>query len=290
MTDGGIETVLLFRDGFALPDFAAFPLIYDDDGRAALRRYYESFLALATDRGLPFVLGTPTWRASRDWGIRLGYSTADLAAANVDAVRFVREIAQGWPEALIEGILGPRGDGYVVTDRMDAAEAAAYHSEQIEALHGAGVDRITALTLTYPEEAIGVVRAATSLSLPVVPSFTLEVDGRLPDGTSLGDAIAEVDDATAGAALFFMINCAHPTHILRGLDHTVPTDRIGGLRVNASKLSHAELDDAEELDEGDPVELARDNAALRELCPHIQVLGGCCGTDSRHVGEILAAW
>jgi S-methylmethionine-dependent homocysteine/selenocysteine methylase len=290
MTDGGIETVLVFQDAFDLPDFAAFPLVYDREGRAAMRRYHESFLDLAADRGLPYVLDTPTWRANRDWGRRLGFSSAELAAANADAVRFVSEIADGHPAVLIDGVLGPRGDGYVVSDRMDADEAASYHSDQIEALHGAGVGRITALTLNYPEEAIGIVRASIAVSVPVVPSFTVEVDGTLPDGTSLGDAITQVDDATEGASLFFMVNCAHPTHIARGLDHTVPVHRIGGLRVNASTLSHAELDEAEELDEGDPVALGRDNAALREMLPHIQVLGGCCGTDSRHVGEILTAW
>lgn len=290
MTDGGIETVLMFRDAFDLPDFAAFPLLYDREGRAAMRRYFESFLDLAADRGLPFLLGTPTWRASSDWGTRLGFSSAELAAANGESVRFVREVAEGRPSVLIDGILGPRGDGYVVSDRMNVDEAADYHSTQIKALQGAGVDRITALTLGYPEEAIGVVRASTAVSVPVVPSFTVEVDGRLPDGTSLGDAIAQVDDATGGAALFFMVNCAHPTHIARGLDDTVPSHRIRGLRVNASILSHAELNEAEELDAGDPIALGRDNAALREMLPNVRVLGGCCGTDSRHVGEIVSAW
>jgi len=290
MTDGGIETILLFRDAFDLPDFAAFPLLYDREGRAAMRRYFESFLDLAADHGIPFLFGTPTWRANSDWGDRLGFSSAELAAANEDAVRFAREVAEGRPSVLIDGILGPRGDGYVVSDRMNIDEATDYHLTQIKALQEAGVDRITALTLGYPEEAIGVVRAAAAVSAPVVPSFTVEVDGRLPDGTSLGDAIAHVDDATGGSALFFMVNCAHPTHIARGLDDSVSAHRIGGLRANASILSHAELDEAEELDEGDPVALGRDNAALREMLPNVRVLGGCCGTDSRHVGEIVSAW
>jgi homocysteine S-methyltransferase len=290
ITDGGIETVLVFQEGFDLPDFAAFPLIYDSNGRSAMRRYYETFLDLAADRGVPFVLGTPTWRANRDWGARLGYSPEALAAANADAVRFVGDVADGRSSVLIEGVLGPRGDGYAVSARMTADEAAEYHADQIGVLHEAGVGRIAALTLNYPEEAIGIVRASTALSLPVVPSFTVELDGRLPDGTSLGEAIAQVDEATDGAALFFMVNCAYPTHIARGLDHTGPVERNGGLRANASRLSHAELDASEELDEGDPVALGRDNATLREMLPNVRVLGGCCGTDSRHVGEILAAW
>ena len=290
MTDGGIETVLVFHDGIDLPDFAAFPLLYQPEGRAAMQRYFESFLDLAARTGLPFVIGTPTWRANRDWGERLGYSEADLVTANEDAVAFVREVAAGRMDVVVEGVLGPRGDGYLISTRMRADEAAEYHDAQIAALKAAGVDRVTALTLTYPDEAVGVIRAARARDIPVVVSFTVETDGRLPDGTPLADAIAQVDAATDGAALFFMVNCAHPTHIALGLDGSAATARIGGVRVNASKLSHAELDVATELDDGDPVALARDHAALRSALPNIQMLGGCCGTDARHVGEIIEAW
>ena len=292
MTDGGIETVLVFADGCDLPDFAAFPLLYDEVGREAMRRYFETFLVVAEDRGLPFAIGTPTWRANRDWGERLGYDTAALAQANADAVAFVREVAANYPavQLVVEGVLGPRGDGYVVTDRMTAEEAEAYHSEQIASLVNAGADRISALTMTYPEEAIGVVRAARALGVPVVPSFTVEVDGRLPDGSSLSEAIERVDTATDAAATYFMVNCAHPTHIAHALGSPATANRVGALRVNASKQSHAELDEAEELDEGDPVELAADNAALKRNLPKVQLLGGCCGTDARHVAQIIDAW
>ncbi|MHC5796656.1 homocysteine S-methyltransferase family protein [Lacisediminihabitans sp. FW035] len=177
-----------------------------------------------------------------------------------------------------------------MTDRMGADEAADYHREQVSAFQEAGANRVAALTLTYPEEAIGVVRAAQACAIAVVPSFTVETDGRLPDGTHLGDAIAQVDDATGGGALFFMVNCAHPRHVAQALGGSVTRGRVGGLRVNASLLSHAELDEAEELDEGDPVTLGRDNAELREMLPHIQLLGGCCGTDVRHVREIITSW
>lgn len=292
MTDGGIETVLVFHEGIDLPDFAAFPLLYDETGRAALRRYFETFLSIAEERGIPFVIGTPTWRANRDWGQRLGYTSDALARVNDHAVAFVREVAASHPavEILVEGVLGPRGDGYVVTSRMTAEQAEAYHSEQITSLVKAGVDRISALTMTYPEEAIGVVRAARALGVPVIPSFTVEVDGRLPDGTSLGEAIELVDAATDAAAEYFMVNCAHPTHISHALDNPATMDRIGALRVNASKQSHAQLDEAEVLDEGDPVALGIDSAVLKARLPNVQVLGGCCGTDARHVAEIIDAW
>jgi homocysteine S-methyltransferase len=271
LTDGGIETFLTYQEGFELPCFAAFPLLSRARGRDAIARYFDGFLSLAGDRGVPFVLDTATWRANPDWGARLGYGRAGLAAANRDAV-------------------GPRGDGYAVSSRMSAGEAASYHEWQIAVLADAGVERITALTLTYPEEAVGIVSAAAARGVPAVASFTVETDGRLPGGTPVGDAIDQVDSATDGAAEFFMVNCAHPTHIAAGLSDGSALGRIGGLRVNASALSHAELDAADELDEGDPVALARSNAALRSRLPSVRLLGGCCGTDHRHVAEIVAAW
>ena len=290
LTDGGIETVLLFKDGFDLPCFASFPLLEDERGRAAIRRYFAPFLDLAEAEGVAFVLDTPTWRANPDWGAELGYDLDALAEVNREAVAFARDLAAGRTGVLINGCLGPRGDGYVVGATMSGDEAAGYHGWQIGVLADAGVDRVTALTLSYPDEAIGVVRAATERGVPVVAGFTVETDGRLPDGTSVADAIERVDAETGGAAAFFTLNCAHPTHIAAGIDGQEALARVGGLRVNASSLSHAELDAAEELDEGDPEQLARDNAALRELLPSIRLLGGCCGTDHRHVAQIAAAW
>ena len=290
LTDGGIETVLLFHDGFDLPCFAAFPLLEDPDGRAALRRYFEGFLDTAQELGTPFVLDTATWRANPDWGAQLGYDRDALAAVNVEAVAFARELAGDRPAVSINGTIGPRGDGYVVGDRMTGDEAAAYHGWQIGVFADAGTDRVTALTLSYPDEAVGFVRAAADVGMPVVPSFTVETDGRLPDGTPVAEAIARVDDATGGAALFFGLNCAHPTHVAAGLGDAPELARIGGLRMNASALSHEELDAAEELDAGDPVELAGATTALRERLPSVTQLGGCCGTDVRHVRLLAEVW
>jgi len=290
VTDGGVETVLLFKEGFDLPCFASFPLLEYERGRAALRAYYERFLDVADRHGLAFSLDTVTWRANPDWGARLGYDTDRLASANRDAVEFAREIAGGRPGITVTGVVGPRGDGYAVGERMTADEAAEYHDWQVGVLAGAGVDRIASMTMTYPEEVIGVVRAASARGVPVVPGLTVETDGRLPDSTPIAEAVELVDASTGAAADFFLLNCAHPTHIAAGLDRTRGLERVGGLRVNASARSHAELDEAEDLDEGDPVALARDNAVLRTAFPSVTLLGGCCGTDHRHVAEIVAAW
>jgi homocysteine S-methyltransferase len=296
LTDAGLETVLLFDEGIDLPCFAAFPLVDSEEGRSALRRYYTPFLELARDRGVPMVLSAPTWRANPDWGQQLGYEGDELAAVNRRAIEFVENVRDGVlgsaerADVAIEACIGPRSDAYNPTLLMDADEAERYHAVQLRALADTGCTQVSALTLTYPEEAIGIARAATAVGLPVVVGFTVETDGRLPNGTSIEDAILAVDAATDGAPLSFMINCAHPTHFADALPAGEARRRIGGLRANASTLSHAELDEAEELDSGDPDDLAERYVALRRDLPALEVVGGCCGTDIRHVTAICDAW
>jgi len=296
LTDAGLETVLIFEEGFELPQFAAFPLVDSEEGRAALRRYYRPFLELARDRGVPLVLSAPTWRASADWGRLLRYEGDDLAEINRRAVAFVEAVRDEVlapaerSNVVIEGCIGPQSDAYQPTLLMDADEAERYHAAQIRALAEAGCAQVTALTLTYPEEAIGIVRAATAAGLPVVVGFTVETDGRLPSGDSIEDAILAVDDATEGTATSFVINCAHPSHFADALPEGEARRRIQGLRANASTLSHAELDEAAELDSGDPADLAERYVALRRDLPELELVGGCCGTDIRHVTAICDAW
>ena len=293
LTDGGLETTLMFHDGLDLPDFAAFPLLEHDGGREALERYYRAYLDIARRHGTGLVLETPTWRASADWGRRLGYSAAALRTLNIAAVAQLRALrtahGQGQPAIVISGNLGPRGDGYSPTTVMTPDESAAYHSEQIRALADGGADLITALTITHVDEAIGIVRAAVEHSMPVVISFTVETDGTLPSGQPLAEAIAELDAATAAGAAYIMVNCAHPTHFADVLDPASPAlGRIRGIRANASTRSHAELDEADELDAGDPAALAGLYRELLALLPNLTVMGGCCGTDDRHIEAIAA--
>jgi len=290
LTDAGVETVLVFDEGIELPHFAAFPLVDSEDGRAALHRYYGPFLELARDRDVPLVLSAPTWRANTDWARLLGYEDDDLASVNRRAVEFLEGMAADYDEVVIEGSVGPRSDAYNPAFLMDADEAERYHAVQLRTFADAGCAQATALTLTYPAEATGIVQAAAACSVPVVISFTVETDGRLPDGTPIADAIDQVDAATSAAAEFFVINCAHPTHFADALPQGDSRTRIRGLRANASRLSHAELDEAEELDSGDPSDLAERYVALRPDLPELEVVGGCCGTDIRHVTAICDAW
>jgi homocysteine S-methyltransferase len=291
ISDGGLETTLVFRDGIELPDFAAFPLLDADTGRAALARYYRPYLDLAERLCTGMVLDTPTWRANLDWGARLGYDAVSLAAVNRRAVEFVRELADHRPvvPTVINGVIGPRGDGYVVGATMSPSEAAAYHGLQARSFAEADAHMISAITMTYAAEAIGVTRASSAVGLPVVISLTVETDGRLPSGQSLGDAITSIDDATDGTPAYYMVNCAHPAHFSTALGATASwTSRIHGIRANASRLSHAELDASTELDRGDIDELAElYRSRSRRL--DLRVVGGCCGTDDEHVAAIAAS-
>ena len=288
VTDGGLETDLIFHHGIDLPDFAAFVLLDDDDGRRTLREYYLGYVEIARAHHAALRLETPTWRASADWGARLGYDADALRRVNVDAVRLLQQIAaeSGLTAVRIVGMLGPRGDGYrsgawdPITGPDDAYR---YHRDQIRALAGAGVDLIAAYTLTDAAEARGIVRAAREAGVDVEISFTVETDGLLASGRTLAETVAEVD--AAGAPDGFFLNCAHPDHFDRALDAETAR-RIIGIRPNASRLSHAELDESETLDDGDPVELAERVTALLERMPSVRVIGGCCGTDSRHVAAI----
>jgi S-methylmethionine-dependent homocysteine/selenocysteine methylase len=295
LTDAGMETALIFHQGIDLPSFATFPLLERESGREALRTYYEPFLELARTRAAGFVLGGCTWRANADWGAQLGYDAAALAAANRRAIEFVEELRASAPAAqgpvLLEAPIGPRGDAYAASSLMTAEEAERYHSAQLQTLSDTAVELVTALTITYADEAVGIVRAAGSVGLPIVVSFTLETDGRLPSGQTLRAAIEQVDADTDGAPLLYMINCAHPTHFAGALADDGPwLERLRGLRANASALSHEQLDGADGLDDGDPIDLAERHLALRGTLPGLKILGGCCGTDIRHVTSICDAW
>jgi S-methylmethionine-dependent homocysteine/selenocysteine methylase len=293
--DGGLETTMIFEHGFDLPCFASFVLLRDPDGREALRSYYRGFIEVAREEGTGFTLDTPTWRASSGWGEEIGYSPAEIADVNREAVEFGMEIRAGEEAAetpiAVCGAIGPQGDAYHPEKALSAAEAEAYHSGQIRTFAEAGVDLVGAYTLCYADEGIGIVAAAGAEGMPVSISFTLETDGRLPSGESLGEAIEKVDAATGRAAAYFMVNCAHPTHFAEVIEEGGPwIARLGGIRANASRRSHAELDEATELDAGDPDELGAEYRSLKDRLPAIRVLGGCCGTDSRHVASICRDW
>jgi S-methylmethionine-dependent homocysteine/selenocysteine methylase len=294
LTDGGLETTLVFLEGLSLPCFAAFPLLCSEEGQSRLLRFFEPYIALARRYRAGMILDTPTWRANPDWGAQNGFDADALADVNREAVRFVAALRHRHAGAdlplVLNGVIGPRGDGYSPEADMSADQAADYHRAQIEVFAAGEIDMVSAVTLTSVAEAVGIARAARAAGLPVVISFTLETDGRLPSGQALGSAIRETDAATGAYPAYYMINCAHPVHFETVLADQEPwLERLRGLRANASTKSHAELDAATELDIGEPRDLARRYAGLRRRLPKLTVLGGCCGTDHRHLTAICEA-
>lgn len=294
LTDAGLETDLIYNHGFDLPLFASVTLLGLPEGVAALEAYFRGFLDLAASKGCGMVLESATWRASPDWAAPLGLTLDELDALNRAAiallVRLRAEYAGRIADIVISGCIGPRGDGYDPGQIMGVDDAQAYHAHQIALFVAAGVDQVSAITMTNIPEAIGITRAARAAAIPVAISFTVETDGRLPSGETLAEAIGAVDAASSGYPAYFMINCAHPNHFSAVLESGADwTARIGGVRANASRCSHAELDVMTELDRGEPEALAADYRDLRARFPRIIVLGGCCGTDLAHVAAIADA-
>ena len=294
LTDGGIETTLIFLEGLDLPDFAAFDLLKSEEGRAALRKYFRTYAGLAQRFDTGLILESATWRASADWGSKLGYNAKEMADANRRAVGLLEEIRSEFKgssgKVVISGCVGPRGDGYNPGRTMSEKEAENYHVRQIRVFEDSAADMVTAITMNYVAEAVGIARAAERAEMPVAISFTVETDGRLPTEQTLRAAIEEVDAATSRYPSYYMINCAHPTHFEHVLTEREPwTQRIRGLRANASRKSHAELNQSPDLDIGDPAELGMQHAQLKSRLSQLNVMGGCCGTDHRHIEQIAAA-
>ncbi|RWQ63896.1 homocysteine S-methyltransferase family protein [Mesorhizobium sp.] len=293
LSDGGMETTLIFHEGLDLPHFASFTLVATPEGRQKLKDYYVRYLTIARRGGTGFILDTPTWRANPDWGTLLGYGPEALRAVNESSIELLLDLRKKFETAetpcVISGAIGPRGDGYKAGN-MDANEAEAYHAAQIESFARTEADMVAAYTLTNFHEAIGVARAAKAHAMPCMISFTVETDGKLVTGMALGEAIDRVDDATDGAPAYYMINCAHPTHFMQALKKGERwLDRVYGVKANASAKSHAELDESETLDAGDPDDLGRRYSGLRASFPTMRILGGCCGTDHRHIAAICEA-
>jgi len=293
LTDAGIETDLIFNHGIEIREFAAHTLLPDQQGRKAVADYLREFLKLAEEYGAGFILDSQTWKAHTHWASDLGESEEELRRANEDAIEFINslrnEISSSDRPIVLNGVIGPRGDAYAPDSMLAIDEAESYHSKQIRWLAETPVDMVTALTFTQSDEAAGAVRAAQKADLPIVVSFTVETDGHLPTGQSLQEAIETVDVATNSGAAYFMVNCAHPDHFFGKLGDGDWARRIRGIRCNASRLSHAELDECEVLDDGDPIELASQYKEITTQMPWLNVFGGCCGSDLRHITEIAKA-
>lgn len=283
----GTGTDLIFNRGIDLPGFASFPLLEKPDTRKVLAEQMRELASLAGETGFGCILETPTWMANADRAGPLGYDAQQIEVVNRDAVGLIDAVRQetGRDDVLVSACIGPRFDPYANFPAISVAEARAYHIAQLSVLKDTAVDLATAYTFNRPSEAAGCLLAARDVEFPMIMSLVVETDGCLADGTPLIDAVEEIDEITEGYALFFMVNCAHPTHF----EHAIAAHpRLRGVVANASACSHAELDEATELDEGDPVQLGRDVAQILKANPAIKVIGGCCGTDMRHLRRMTA--
>ena len=295
LTDGGLETTLVFLEGHDLPQFAAYPLLHNAKGYRALLDYYRRYLSIAEKNGASFILESPTWRANPDWIEKIEYPGTSITDSVEIAIRLLdearNEFLQRIPNIVLSGCIGPRGDGYNPQNQMSILEAKKYHSTQIAAFKQTAVNIISALTMNYAEEAAGIAMAAAEANFPVVISFTVETHGKLPTGMGLEEAIHFVDHNVSVPPIYYMINCAHPTHFAEQLKtgrNQAWTKRIQGIRANASCKSHAELDEATELDRGNPKEFGAAHKNLKIDFPHLNVFGGCCGTDEEHIHEMVS--
>lgn len=285
----GMDTDLIYNRGIDLPGFASYPLLSNPGHKNILREYYSNLIDLAREQSVGVILDSITWAANRDRGAKLGYTTADLKKFNIDAINLIANVRNEEDDlpTVLCGQVGPRGDGYVISDLMTTHEAEDYHSEQIEVYSNTEADLVSASTICYAEEAAGVVRAAQRFDMPVAISFTVETDGRLPTGMPVREAIEQVDAESSESALYFLINCAHPDHFTSIFDDEPWMQRLRGVVANASRCSHAELEVAKELDDGDPKELGIQVGGLRKRYSHFNILGGCCGSDLRHMKHII---
>ena len=283
----GTGTDLIFNHGVELPGFASFPLLEQPETRAILRDQMKALVDLAGEMQLGCILDAPTWMANADRAAPLGYDAARLNDVNRDGVALMEEVRQatGRDDILVSACIGPRFDPYADIPPVTVEEARQYHGAQLDSLKETSIDLVTAYTFNRPSEAAGCILAARDVGIPIIMSLVVETDGRLADGTKLVDALDQIDAATDASALFFMVNCAHPTHFARVLDGH---PRLRGIVANASSCSHAELDEAKELDEGDPHQLGQQIAQIVRDNPSIKVFGGCCGTDMRHLKSMAS--
>lgn len=291
LTDSGFETTIIFHHNIDLPHFALFSIIDKSKYQNVIYDYYREHLDLAVKHNTGFILESATWRANKDWGFKLGYNQKELIKINTLAIEQLKAIKKEYAgkvnPILISGQIGPAGDGYALSNKMKPEDAKDYHDLQIKAFKEAGADLASALTIGYINEALGIVKAAKEHQLPVVISFTVETNGKLPSGETLKQAIETIDSLTNEYPLYYMINCAHPSHFIKEFDISDEWIlRIKGIRANASCKSHAELDEATELDSGDPTDFGNWHKKLIEKLPNLKVFGGCCGTDISHIVEV----
>ena len=291
LTEGGTETEIMYKYGYELPEFAMFTLLENKSAKAEMRAMFERYLDTVAEYGYCALMGGIDYRASSDWGDKLGYSRQALADIQQGCVEFLRDIAEPYadqiPRILFAGLLGPRGDAYGTGDQITATEAEDYHSMQLESVKAADADLALAATFNNIPEAIGVARAASKIGIPLCISFSLDSTSRLNSGPSFREAV-ETTDTESGEARpqFYGLNCSHPLEMEPALEPGNWFQRVRMLRPNAVMMEKIALCKIGHLEDGDPEELGEQMGSLAQRYAHIDIWGGCCGTCETHLGQI----
>ena len=291
LTEGGTETEILYRHGHTLRDFAMFELMDNPAAVADLKDMYRRYLDVAAAHGFAVLMSGFDYRASPDWGEKLGYSREGLREMQHKCIDFLRDISTPYetqiPKIAIAGCVGPRGDAYSLNRDITAGTSEEYHATQIATLKDCGVDLVWAATINNIPEAVGISRAAANEGLPVNMSFTLDSTHKLKSGPSLKDAI-EATDREAGDARpeSYGINCSHPLEFEPALEPGPWSERIRSLRPNAAKMDKVSLCSLGHIEEGDPEELGQMMGRLARRYPAVDIWGGCCGTWDNHLAHI----
>jgi S-methylmethionine-dependent homocysteine/selenocysteine methylase len=281
LTDGGIEDTLILDRGIDLSHDAACDSDKDADRELALVRYFQDYASLARDYRVGLMLESPTWQANSDWGIKLGYSYRELKDINRRSISLLEKIRKDYEtrktKIVISGCVGTRKNSCHPSDLMTAIEAEEYHFPQVVTFADTEADLVTAAAMTDAEEAIGIVRAAQFMRMPVTVTFVVETDGKLPTGQTLGEAIARVDGETDQAPLYYGIHCQLTSHFTELFGCDMPWfERVRCIR--AAKPDNYSLE-----------ELGDRFRSLVRKHPHLNILGGCRGTDTHHVETICLA-
>lgn len=265
-------------------------LVYSEQGRKALTELWNGYLSVARRYKLPFVATTPTRRANRERISRSCFSE-NIVKDNVQFLRSIQE-ASGI-EMYVGALLGCKGDAYTGEGALSEQEAYHFHQWTTARFAEAGVDFLYAGIMPSLPEAVGLAKAADETKLPYIISFTIQADGRLIDGTPISEAICSIDEKTDNKPVCYMANCVHPRILFQALSWPfnrteVVRFRFRGIQANTSPLSYAELDGSKDLKCSEPEVFAEEMLRLGSISS-IQIWGGCCGTDDRHM-ECLARW
>lgn len=262
-------------------------LIYDNNGRIALKSLWQGYIDVAKKYGLPLLVTTPTRRANRERVEQAGCSTSIIE----DNMMFLRSIQDHCNITMfVGGLMGCKGDAYTGEGALSESEAQVFHQWQANLFLNAGADFLYAGIMPTLPEATGMAQAMSATGLPYIISFTIQKDGRLIDGTAISEAIAYIDNKATVKPLCYMANCVHPSIVSEALlqpfnqTHIV-FNRFLGIQGNTSPLSYAELDGSLDLRCSDPAQFAVEMLKLREIS-NIKIFGGCCGTDNRHMEQI----